>query len=1069
MDEVSDRYDPDAVEDAARSYWEDTDAYRETKRAHADDPDYYFLDGPPYTSGQMHLGTAWNKTLKDSVIRYLRMQGYDVHDQPGYDMHGLPIEVKVEEELGFETKSDIEEHGVANFIDDCKQFAEDNLAAMNEDFQRMGVWMDWDDPYRTLDPEYMEGAWWAFDRAFDRGLVERGKRVINQCPRCETAIADAEVEYDQIESPSIYVRFPLEDDPDDASLVIWTTTPWTIPANLYVAVDEELEYAKVAAERDGGEDAGGATDVLIVASECLEDVLREGRYDDYEVLDEFTGDALVGERYEHPLTDHVPEQERLDEESGVHEVYATDFVSAERTGLVHAAPGHGVDDFEFGEEAGLPIFSPVDTTGVYTEEAGDYAGSFVRDANEDVIADLADGDDRAPGGYLLAEDTTHHRYGHCWRCDTPIVFTATDQWFVTVTDVKDRLLEELEESDWYPEWARDNRFRDWVENARDWNVSRQRYWGIPVPIWLCSDGHRTCIGTRDELRERALDELPPADATGDDALDLHRPAVDRIEVECADCGEPAERVEDVFDVWLDSAAASWASLGYPGDDEPFESTWPADLIIEAHDQTRGWFWTQLGMSVTALDATPYEQVVMHGHALDEDGLKMSKSRGNIVTPEEAIERTGVDPLRCFLLSHDQQGEDMRFSWDEIEDKQRTLNVLWNTYRFPLPYMRLDGVDPTEIEATDPAELELSTVDRWVLSRLQSTKRAMDDAMDDYEVQDAQRALLDFVVEDVSRYYVQVVRPRMWNEEDDPAKRAAYHALYTVLEETTRLLAPFAPHLAEEMHRNLAPHDGTVHARDWPAVEEALHDPALEDDVAALRAVEEAGANARQRAERGLRWPVKEVVVETADAGVADAVDRHRDLLRDRLNARTITVVTDWDGVVETAAPEMDAIGPAFGEDSQRVMAAVEGATRDELGDPPTVELDGEERELEDGMVSFHEETPAGWTSAGFPDGTVYVDVSLDDEIRSEGYAREVVRRIQEMRKELDLDVDERIRVAVDVADDEFGELAMRHEEMILDEVRADALVTDLDPDDKRRWEVDGTEITIAVQRNGRRA
>ncbi|MDZ7688455.1 MAG: isoleucine--tRNA ligase [Halobacteriales archaeon] len=1043
-DELSERYDPHDVEPEVKEYWDEEEAYEKAKEAHADDPNLYFLDGPPYTSGQMHLGTAWNKTLKDAVVRYLRMRGHNVTDRPGYDMHGLPIEVKVEERLGFENKGDIEEFGVENFIDECKEFANDNLDAMNDDFRSMGVWMDWENPYRTLSPEYMEGAWWAFDRAYDRGLVEKGQRVVNQCPRCETSIADAEVEYEDIESPSIYVKFPLVDE--EGSLVIWTTTPWTIPANLYIAVDSEAEYAKVRAVRHGdGDDEVEEEEVLYVASDCVEDVLRAGRYDDYDVRETFDGSELVGRKYTHPLEDEVPKQRDYDDEEGVHEVYTAEFVTTDRTGLVHAAPGHGVDDFEVGQENDLPVFAPVGPDGKYTDDAGEYAGTFVRDANPDVIEDLRD------NGALLAEGTQEHRYGHCWRCDTPIIFTATDQWFITVTDVKDRLLEEIEESVWYPDWARDSRFRDWVENARDWNVSRQRYWGIPVPIWETEDGDRVCVGTREELAELALDDIDP------DNVDLHRPDVDDIVLEHPGTGERAYRVEDIFDVWLDSAAASWAALDYPSKKDDFEELWPADLIIEAHDQTRGWFWSQLGMGVSALDEIPYHEVVMHGHALDEDGRKMSKSVGNIVTPQEAIDRHGVDPLRCFLLSHDQQGDDMRFSWDEIEAKKRTLNVVWNTYRFPLPYMRLDGFDPDDVAVEDA---ETTVVDNWVLSRLQTVEERYAEQMDGYEIDKAQKVLLDFLTEDVSRFYVQVVRPRMWDEEDSPSKNAAYATLYAVLEESTRMLAPFAPHLAERMYENLGDVT-TVHALDFPEADDDLRDETLERRMDVLRKAEEATANARQQAERKLRWPVKRVIVSTEDEDARDALDALEDLYLDRVNAKSLEVVDEYDELVEVAEPQMGAIGPEFGEDAEKVMNAVRGARRDEVEDG--VEVDGETVTLDDEMVEYRDKTPENVESAEFEGGTVYVDVSLDDEIRSEGYARELVRRVQEMRKELDLDVEQRIRVSFDVEDDEVLELAMRESDYVLEETRADEIADYVDADLSEDWDVEGVEVRVGVE------
>ncbi len=866
MEDINDQYNPHEVEREIKSYWRDIDAYRKTVDAHRDDPDYYFLDGPPYTSGRMHLGTAWNKTLKDAVIRYLRMQGHNVTDRPGYDMHGLPIEVKVEEKLGFESKTDIEEFGVENFIDECIEFAEDNLDAMNDDFKSMAVWMDWDDPYRTVSNEYIEGAWWGFKKAHSRGLVEKGQRVINQCPRCETAIADAEVEYEEIESPSIYVKFKLENR--EGSLVIWTTTPWTIPANLYVAVDPDVGYSRIRASKNG------ESEVLYITSDLVEEVLKKGRYDDYEVLEEIEGDELEGLRYKHPLLDEVPRQEELSRNKDVHKVYTADFVSTERTGLVHCAPGHGVDDFERGKELDLPVFSPVNEDGFFTDDAGEYSHGFVRDVNDEIIDDLRD------NGSLLFQGRHSHRYGQCWRCDTSIIFLAKDQWFITVTDIKDRLLEEIEQSEWFPEWARDSRFRDWVENARDWNVSRQRYWGIPIPIWICDEGHRTCIGTIDEMREKAIDD--PGE------IDLHRPGVDDVYIECGECGGKADRVEDIFDVWLDSSVASWAALDYPEEEEDFERYWPADLIIEAHDQTRGWFWSQLGMGVSALDEIPYRKVVMHGHALDEDGRKMSKSLGNIVTPEEAIDRHGVDPLRAFLLSHDQQGEDLRFSWDEIEDKQRSLNVLWNTHRFPLPYMELDDFDASTTSISDE---DLQDIDRWILSRLQNTKKKYMDYMDNYEVHAAQDELHSFLMDDLSRFYVQVIRPRMWDEEDSSEKRAAYITIFRVLEEGVKMLAPFTPLISEKIYQNLHHGEkiGTIHSKELTGVDQELIDDELESYIDVVREIEEVASTGRQRADRNRRWPLRKVVITSDDDLVYDAIDSLRSLVKERLNAEEIEV------------------------------------------------------------------------------------------------------------------------------------------------------------------------------------
>ena len=1037
MDEVDDQYTPAEVEATVEAYWDDADAYEATKAAHADDPAFFFVDGPPYTSGQMHLGTAWNKTLKDAIIRYKRMTGHRVTDRPGYDMHGLPIEVKVEEELGFETKRDIEEYGIEAFIQECKSFAVRNREAMDDDFRSIGVWMDFENPYETITPEYMEAAWWAFQRVDDRGLVEQGKRSVNYCPRCQTAIAANEVEYDEITSPSIYVRFPLADR--EGSLVIWTTTPWTVPANTFVAVDGEMTYQAVRAEKDGD------TDVLYVAEPCVEDVLEKGRYEDYEVVDEYDGAELVGWEYDHPLADHVAEYADFE---GAGEVYTADYVEADRTGLVHSAPGHGQEDFGRGQELGLEVFVPVDGRGEFTDAAGDYAGTFVRDANDDIIADLDD------AGALLAAGTHDHRYGHCWRCDTDIIFLATDQWFITVTDVKQDLLDNIDDSEWFPQWARDNRFRDFVADAPDWNVSRQRYWGIPLPIWQADDGDRIVIGTREELADRVDQEIDP------ETIDLHRPAVDPLTI--TEDGKTYERVPDVFDVWIDSSVATWGTLDYPSETEAHDELWPADFIVEAHDQTRGWFWSQLGMSTAATGETPYEQVMMHGFVNDEDGRKMSKSLGNIVTPEEAIERAGRDPLRAYLLSHDQQGVDLSFEWDGLADMESTLNIFWNVFRFPLPYMDLDGYDPAGADLDDG---ERTVVDEWVLSRLQSVEAETREALAEYRISDGLNAVLGFLTEDVSRFYVKAIRERMWEEADSAAKRGAYATLSTVLEESIRLLAPFTPYLTERMYQILDGEAASVHALSYPAPDADLRDPALERRMSVLRDVEEAAANARQQGGRKLRWPVRRVVVATDDDAVADGVASLSDLLADRVNARSVEVVAEFDELVERAVPEMSVIGPAFGADAQRVMDAVEGKPRAEVADG--VEVDGETYELTDEMVRYEAEPPEDVSAAEFDGGTVYVDTSLTDDIEAEGYARDVVRRIQEMRKRLELDVEREIHTAVDVADDRIAGFVDRHREYVAGETRSRDLVDRAPTNGEwalvEEWDVEGVAVTIGVE------
>ncbi|MGM0398388.1 MAG: isoleucine--tRNA ligase [Halobacteriota archaeon] len=1060
--DVPDQYDPHAVEDRVFAYWDAVDAYEKTKAHREDGEDYFFVDGPPYTSGAAHMGTTWNKALKDAYIRYLRMSGYDVTDRPGYDMHGLPIETKVEEKLGFENKKDIQAFGEEKFIEECKAFADEQLDGLQADFKSFGVWMDWEDPYKTVDPEYMEAAWWGFTRAHERGLVDQGKRSINQCPRCETAIANNEVEYEDVSDPSIYVKFPLAEK--DGHLVIWTTTPWTIPGNTFVAVDGEATYAAVEAEKDG------ETEVLYVEETLVEDVLKEGRYDDYAVLETVSGEEMVGWAYDHPLAEEVPDHPAFE---GAKQVYTADYVEADRTGLVHSAPGHGEVDFERGQELGLEVFSPVAGDGVYTAEAGEYAGEYVRDANEAIMDDLE------AKGLLLARGTVQHSYGHCWRCDTPVIQLATDQWFITITDIKDELLENIEDSEWYPQWARDNRFRDFVEEAPDWNVSRQRYWGIPIPIWTPEgwDGDMDeviAVGTREDLAELVDQDVDPAQ------VDLHKPTVDDLTI--TRDGTTYTRVEDVFDVWLDSSVASWGTLGYPGNDDAFEELWPADLIMEAHDQTRGWFWSQLGMGSAAFGEVPYEQVLMHGHALAEDGRKMSKSVGNIVEPSEAIDRYGRDVMRLFLLSVTPQGDDMRFSWDEMATMQRDLNILWNAFRFPLPYMEMDDVDPNALSIEDGTatwtqadgsvrEMPLERVDRWLLSRLQAVVHDANEGWEAFEQHRSLAAVLEFLVEDVSRYYIQVVRERMWDEAATDSKLAAYATLVHVLREAVVLLAPYAPFVSEEIYQRLTDDEGhpTVHMSDWPTPTETLRDPALEDDVDVLRDIEEAGSHARQLAGRKLRWPVTRVVVDADDERVVTALERHGDLLAERLNARKVELIDPdgtWGELQYTATADMGVLGPAFGADAQDVMNAINETVVDERNLATFQEAVGaalgEDVELTGDMIEFEAVTPENVAGSAFEGGTIYVDATLTDVVESEGYAREVIRRVQELRKELDLDLDAEIDLEIVVFDERVGKLVAEHEDLITEEVRADEL-RDLDDGRREQYEIEGVDVELAIE------
>lgn len=1044
ISEVAGQYDAKEIEGKVERFWKDEDIYSKTRSMRTGGKKFFFVDGPPYTTGSIHLGTAWNKIIKDSILRYKSMNNFHVKDRAGWDMHGLPIEVKVEEALGFKSKKDIESYGVNNFIDKCMEFALGQKDSMTDQFKILGAWLDWEDPYMTLKDEYLEAAWWALKSAYKRDLLERGVRVVNWCPRCETAIADAEVEYWDESDPSIYVKFPVIGE-ENTYIVIWTTTPWTIPANVGVAVHPEFEYSKVRAWKDDKED------ILIVATALIENVLREGRYKDYEILDKVMGTDLEGLEYRHPLEDLVPAQKEIE-----HKVHLADFVTAENTGSVHIAPGHGLEDFELGVQEGMAIFCPVGEDGRYTEEAGEkYVGKYVKEANDEV------NDDLSARGLLLAKGVIVHRYGHCWRCKTPIIYISTPQWFLKISDLRDDMLDEITKIKWYPEWAGSARFKDWVSGARDWCISRQRYWGIPLPIWICDDcGEVEVIGSMAELNERSETEVK----------ELHRPAVDDVFLKCK-CGGKMRRVPDVFDVWFDSAVASWATLKYPRYEAEFNEWWPADFITEGHDQTRGWFYSQLGASMVSFGKAPYKSVLMHGFTLDDKGKKMSKSIGNVVQPEEVVQKFGADTLRFYVLSSNAPWEDIHFSWDELVNTNRMLNILWNAYRFPLPYMLLDKFDPTETYLEKYKD-NLRPEDRWILSRVNTLAKEVQKQMETYQLHRVTRALSEFVLEDLSRWYIQLVRPRTWIETDDPDKLAAYATIYEVMVTLTKLLAPFIPFTAESIYQNLVreavPDAPTsVHMCDWHQPREDLIDPSLESQMDLVRDVVEAVSNARQKGGRKLRWPVSNIII-SPNREIAE-LDSLINVLKNQTNSKAVVAMAPGEKPPMNMAlnPIPKKIGPAFKGEAQKVIQAIKAA------DPLKVKADletgsckVESYAIDPEMVEFLEEIPENLVAADFSSGTVYVDITLTDDLKAEGYAREIIRRIQDMRKEMDLNVEDKIIVRVQVGDEDVSNLVLGLKEKISSEVRSkDTMMgTSIKVDGSlvKNWSVEGVDVSIGI-------
>jgi isoleucyl-tRNA synthetase len=998
MRQVDENYSPVQVEKDIRTLWERTRTYDKVKRSAESGKAYYILDGPPYTTGSIHVGTAWNKVLKDTVIRFRRMQGLNVRDQPGYDMHGLPIEVKVEQALNIKSKKEIEERGLEKFIETCREFAMTFQSRMTDEFKLLGIWMDWNNPYMTIDPSYIASVWWTIRQAYDKGLLTVDLRVLPWCPRCETALAEAEIEYWDETDPSIYVKFPLVEMPGEY-LLVWTTTPWTIPGNLAAAIHPDLTYARIWIRR------GATEEIIYVLEEKIEELKQVAQIEELKVLEAVKGAELVGIHYVHPLEGLVPYQSQVSGE-WVHAVLPFEGVTTESTGIVHIAPGHGPEDFELGVEFGIEPFSPVDESGNYTEEVGEhFSGMNVKEANEIVMSDLVE------KGAMFHQGAVTHRYGHCWRCRKPVIYRITDQWFLKVTDIKDELSDCNSKVKWYPDWAGTGRQNDWISNARDWCISRQRFWGTPIPIWRCLCGNMKVVSSLQELRE--------ADGYID-GMDVHRPWIDKLTFKCDKCQQSMSRVPDVLDVWFDAGVCSWASLGYPATSDEFDRWWPSEWITEAHDQTRGWFYSQLVTGTVAFGKSPYNSVLMHGWALTPQGEAMSKSDGTAIDPVGVVNTLGADSLRLYLLKANAPWEDVMFQQDGVKAANRTLNILWNVYKFAALYMSIDKFNPMSTRMEQLRE-SMKAEDLWMVSKLEALKRDVTDAMEVYEVHKATRAIEAFVVDDLSRWYVKLVRDRLWKEGEDIDKTVAFKVLHEAISTCVTLLAPFTPHISEAIHQNLDRREESVHMVEWPSYNAKWIDESVEHGMTIVREISEVVARIRQESNINLRWPLKRIVIKAKSDEVADALLQLKEPLLAQNNVKSMQMVPlgeEWDEMILSVVPNPNAIGKVYRQWSSKIAVLLKnrpaksikaGIDKGEY----SLGIEGQLVKILPNMVSFTSTLPPDVTSSEFSEGIIYLDLEETPALEAEGFAREIIRRIQQMRKDMALDVEEFIRIEVE--------------------------------------------------------
>jgi len=817
-------------------FWKKHETMKMQMEKNADGPKFYFCDGPPYATGQIHPGTGWNKTIKDAACRYWRARGYDVRTQAGYDTHGLPIEVKVEQELKIKNKQEIEEYGIDKFIEKCKQFATKYIGVMGEQFRSLGVWMDFDNPYITYKDAYIDSSWSTLEAAWKKGLMHEGIYVLPYCFRCETTMANYELEYGEETDPSIYVKFLSVDKPSEY-LIIWTTTPWTLAANMAVMAHPTLTYVKAKVD----------SETWILAKDLLDKVMEKlGK--SATVIEELSGRKLKDYAYLHPFQDIVKkEYERK-------VVLSDEYVTTEEgTGLVHCAPGHGPEDFIIGKRFGVEAFCPVDGKGNYTEAAGGLAGINVRSANPKVIEILEE------RGALLLSERVKHRYPHCWRCKTPLIFLTTKQWFISVSKIKEKMLEQIENTEWHPDFAKD-RFREFVAGAPDWCISRQRYWGIPLPIWRC--GKPGCEKVRVIGSSKELPQMK----------ELHRPFIDKVKLVC-ECGGEMSRVPDVLDVWFDSGNAVWAPLS---DKEKERFGERADLIIEGQDQIRGWFYSLLGSGVVRYGACPYKRILMHGFFVDEHGEKMSKSLGNFIPLEEILDKYGADSFRLWGISNTIWDE-LKFSWEDMKKAGADLNIVLNMVTF------LERFYPKKLLE----KAELLPEDEWLLSRLNSTLRAYKKAFETYEPNRAARELRAFVVDDLSRFYMKIAKDRIAKGEK---AEGALFTIYTTMLTVLKMLSCISPFLSEHLYRQFYKKfekAESIFLLKLEDEEEAKINAVAESQMELIKEICSVGLTARQTAEIKVRWPLRSLIIETKSHEAIDAVNAFRDVAKKLMNVKGV--------------------------------------------------------------------------------------------------------------------------------------------------------------------------------------
>ncbi|HEX6371949.1 MAG TPA: isoleucine--tRNA ligase [Longimicrobium sp.] len=1036
-----------ALEDEVLERWTAEGTFRQSLDQTKDGQPFVFYEGPPTANGRPGIHHVMSRSIKDAVARFRTMQGRWVPRMAGWDTHGLPVEIEAEKKLGISGKREIEEMGIARFNEVCRESVLTYTDEWERFSARIGYWLDYSKPYVTYTPDYIESVWWLLKQISERGLFYRGHKILPYCPRCGTGLSSHEVAqgYKDVKDPSLYLTMPVLDGdgvPDGRELLVWTTTPWTLVSNVALAISADEEYVEVSRE--------GRRYLLVRAR------VPALFGDDAEIVRSYRADELVGLAYGRPFDWVQPTGFPDEQVRNAWHVYTADFVSSgDGTGIVHISPAFGADDYAIGQSVGLPVLRPVDDRGAFREDLPLVGGKFVKDADTDLLIDLKG------RGLVFKSSREEHSYPHCWRCQSPLLYMARDSWFIRTTAVRDQLLANNAQIRWFPPEIGAGRFGEWLENNVDWAISRARYWGTPLPAWVCDrePSHIHFIGSFAELKEKTgRSELP----------DPHRPYVDELEWACAECGGTMRRTPEVIDVWFDSGSMPFAQHHYPFENQDEQARqFPAEFICEGVDQTRGWFYSLLAIS-TLLGKTepPYRHVIVNDMLLDDKGLKMSKSRGNIVNPWEAIERFGADAIRWYLLSSSNPWLPKRFDPEGVKEVQRkTFDTLRQTYRFFAMYASLEG---WTAEAEAPAERSL--LDRWLLSRLATVTAEVTEDLEGYNLTHAVRTVADFVVDDLSNWYVRRSRDRFWGSADAADTRSAFATLHQALVTVSRLMAPFAPFLSDWLHRALT--GGSVHLAVFPAADPAKVDGRLERGMQAVRTLSTLGRAARDSVGIRVRQPLGTIYAVVPDGYQVD--DALLAILRDELNVRGVEFMHAAEELVTfSAKPNFKALGAVFGKRTPKVADAIRGVESAALaafrrGEPLRVQAEGEDVEVTAEHFDLVQSARGSFATADEGGFTVALDPTITPELRLEGLARELVNRVQNLRKETGLQVQDRIRLGI-FGDGEILDVSREWGGFVAGETLAAELETGSVNDFEgyeasREVDLDGVAGTVAIAR-----